>query len=68
MHLNLRDLNANFDNFVDLLENSSHPFNFIYLSETWIFNNHFKNKTQYNLSNYISNPFEWRGGKKGEGE
>ena len=61
VYLSLRGLNANSDNFVELLENSSHSFNVTCLSETWISNNDFKNNLQDNLSNYISIPFESKG-------
>ena len=37
------------------------------LSENWISNNASKNSSQHNLPNYISIPFEKKGGKKGEG-
>ena len=64
MHLNLRCLNANFNNFVELFGNISESFHTICLVETWVSNNDFKNNSQYNLPNYISFPFERRGGKK----
>ena len=54
MHLSLRSLNVVFDNFVELLENSSQFFNIIYLSETWISNNDFENNLQYNFPSSIS--------------
>ena len=54
MHLSLKSLNVIFDNFVELLENSSQFLNIIYLSETWISNNDFENNLQYNFPSSIS--------------
>lgn len=51
MHLSLRNSNANFDNFVDPLENNSYFFHIICLNETWISTNGFKNNSQYDLRN-----------------
>ena len=68
MYLILRSLNADFDNFVELLEKSSHSFNVICLREAWVCNNDFENNTHYNLPNYIAIPFEKKGCKKGYSE
>ena len=35
LHLNIRSINANFENFKNLLEESNSVFNVICLSETW---------------------------------
>ena len=51
MHLSLRNSNANFDNFVEPLENNSYFFHIICLNETWISTNGFKNNSQYDLRN-----------------
>ena len=35
LHLNIRSINANFENFKNLLEETDYTFNVICLSETW---------------------------------
>ena len=43
LHLNIRSLNANFENFKNLLQESKSVFNIICLSETWSTDKYFRN-------------------------
>ena len=65
MHLMMSSLNANFNHFVELLENGPHFFNVVCLSLTWISNNNFQKNSPYNLPSYVSIPFETKDGQKG---
>ena len=45
LHLNIRSLNANFENFKNLLQESKSVFNIICLSETWSTDKNFRNSS-----------------------
>ena len=64
MHLSLRNSNANFDNFVEPLENNSYFFHIICLNETWISTNGFQNNSQYDLPNICRYLLKGEVGKK----
>ena len=50
LHLNIRSLKSNLDDFHTLLEQSKHSFNVIYLTETWLNDHEFKNKFELQLT------------------
>ena len=52
LHLNIRSLRSNLDDFHTLLEESKHPFNVIWLTETWLNDHEFKRNSNYHLLNY----------------
>ena len=67
LHLNIRSLNANFENFRDLLEQSDSTFNIICLTETWSSDADFHSTSLYQLPHYKAIHFERKINKKGGG-
>ena len=67
LHLNIRSLNANFENFKYLLQECKNPFNIVGLSETWSSNDFFQQNSNFDLPNYESIHMERKTGKKGGG-
>ena len=67
LHLNIRSLNDNFENFRNLLEDSEFSFNVICLSETWSTDKDFRDNSDYHLSNYYTIHSERKIKKKGGG-
>ena len=67
LHLNIRSINANFENFRNLLEESSFIFNLICLSETWSTNENFNNNSTFQLQNYDAIHFQRKLAKRGGG-
>ena len=51
LHLSIRGLRSNLDDFHTLLEESKHPFNVISLTETWLNDHEFKTNSNYRLPN-----------------
>ena len=49
LHLNIRGLRLNLDDFRIQLEESKHPFNVIYLTETWLKDHEFQTNPNYLL-------------------
>ena len=47
LHLNIRSINANFENFKSLLEETDYSFNIICLSETWSTDKDFCDNSNY---------------------
>ena len=64
LHLNIRSIQANFENFHHLLEESNFSFNIICLSETWITDKAFRENSCYHIQNYDA---ERKSKKKGGG-
>ena len=54
LHVNIRSLNKNFENFKLMLSDLNYEFSMICLSETWCSNESFQNNSDYNLSQYNS--------------
>ena len=67
LHLNIRSMNANFENFKTFLEQTEFAFNVICLSETWLSNNSFRENSVYHLPNYDAIPLERKTKKRGWG-
>ena len=65
MHLNIRSINKNFENFKMFLSNLNFSFSIICLSETWLNDSNVDN-SNYELPNYVSvhqirNHYKWGG-------
>ena len=67
LHLNIRSINANFENFKNLLEESKYIFNVICLSETWSTDKDFYENSLYHLDNYNAIHFQRNVNKRGGG-
>ena len=67
VHLNIRSLNTNFENFRNLLTESNHCFNVICLRETWFSDEDFKNNSNYQIPKYKAIHHERKTGKRGGG-
>ena len=67
LHLNVRSINSNFDDFKNLIEESKQVFNIICLSETWSSDKSFRDNSNYHLLNYFAIPFERINNKHGGG-
>ena len=52
LHLNIRNMRSNLDEFHTLLEESKHSFNVVCLTETWLNDYEFKTNSNYHLPNY----------------
>ena len=52
LHLNIRSLKANFENFKTFLDSCNTSFNIICLSETWLSNQAFHSDSDFFLANY----------------
>ena len=64
LHLNIRSLRSNLDDFHTLLEESKHSFNVMYLTETWLNDHEFKTNSNYHLPNYEGVHYERKTNKK----
>ena len=67
IHLNIRSIQANFESFKQLLEESNFAFNVICLSETWSSDKAFSENSNYQIPNYNSIHLERKICKKGGG-
>ena len=67
LHLNIRSLNANFENFRNLLEECNFCFNVICLTETWSSDDDFNSNSIYILPHYKAIHCERKTNKKGGG-
>ena len=67
LHLNIRSLRSNLDDFHTLLEKNKHPFNVICLTETWLNDHEFKANSNYHLPNYEGIHYERKTNKRGIG-
>ena len=67
LHLNIRSLNSNFEEFKNILQESNYYFNIICLSETWSTDNYFKDNSNFHLPNYDAIHLERKTNKKGGG-
>ena len=67
LHLNIRSLNTNFDDFNNLLEESNFSFNIICLSETWSTDKNFQESSNFHFPNYDAIHLERKTKKKGGG-
>ena len=67
IHLNIRSLPKNFDNFKRFLSETSHDFSVICLSETWCTNESFNKNSNFLIEGYNSVHFERATNKKGGG-
>ena len=67
IHLNIRSLNANLENFKNLLTESNYCFNIICLSETWCTDEEFSNNSFYHIPNYEPIHCQRKTNKRGGG-
>ena len=67
LHLNIRSLNSNFENFKYFLQECDNSFNIICLSETWSTNSSFLENSNFHLPNYDAIHYERKTNKKGGG-
>ena len=67
LHLNIRSLRSNLDDFHNLLEESKHSFNAISLTETWLNDHEFKTNSNYRLPNYEGIYYERKTNKRRDG-
>ena len=67
LHLNIRSLRSNLDDFHTLLEESKHSFIVMYLTETWLNDHEFKTNSNYHLPNYEGIHYERKTNKRGGG-
>ena len=65
LHVNIRGLKTNSENFRNLLNNTRTSFNIICLTETWCSNCEIINSSYFDISNYKAIPFERKRNKKG---
>ena len=65
LHVNIRGLKTNFENFPSLLNNTGTSFNIIFLTETWCSNSEIINSSYFDIKNYKTIPFEGKTNKKG---
>ena len=67
LHLNIRSMNKNFENFKTFLFETCHTFSMICLTETWLTDDAFKNISNYHLNDYTGIHFERKTGSAGGG-
>ena len=67
LHLNIRSLRSNLDDFHTLLEESKHSFNLICLTETWLNDDEFKTNSNDHSPNYKGIRYERKTNKRGDG-
>ena len=67
LHLNIRSLNANFENLKTLLQETNFSFNIVCLSETWSTDKAFQENSNFRLFNYDSIHSERKTNKRGGG-
>ena len=67
LHLNVRSINANFETFKCLLEDSHYIFNVICLSETWATDKSFSDNSHFHLQDYKAIHHERKQAKRGGG-
>ena len=67
LHVNIRSINTNFENFKYMLDEFNNVFNIICLSETWSTNDDFYNNSNYHLQNYDALHFQRKSVKRGGG-
>ena len=65
--MNIRSINANFENFKNILEEADYAFNVICLSETWSTDKDFYDNSNYHLQNYDAIHFQRKLAKRGGG-
>ena len=65
LHVKIRGLKNNFENFRNLLNNTGTFFNIVCLTETWCSNSEIINSCYFDINNYKANPFERKTNKKG---
>ena len=52
IHVNIRSLSKDFDNFFDILRDSNNSFNVLCITETWCMDSTLKNNTNLDLPNF----------------
>ena len=67
LHLNIRSLNTNFEDFRNLLQETDFPFNIICLTETWFSDKSFQENSNFHLLNYDAIHLERKTQKRGGG-
>ena len=67
IHVNLRSMKKNFEEFRDLLAELQFSFSMICITETWLANSSFESDSSMHLANYKSYHYERKTGKKGGG-
>ena len=65
LHVNLRGLKTNFENFCNLLNNTGSSFGILCLTETWCSNSERINSSCFDLNNYKAIPFKRKTNKRG---
>ena len=65
LHVNIRGLKTNFENFGNLLNNTGSSFNIICLTERWCSNPEIINSSYFDTNNYKVIPFERKTNERG---
>ena len=65
LHVNIRGLKINFENFRNLLNNTGSSFDIICLTETWCSNPEIINSLYFDTNNYQAIPFKRETNKRG---
>ena len=65
LHVNIRGLKTNFENFRNFLNNTGSSFNIICLTETWCSNSEIINSSYLDINNHKAIPFERKTNKRG---
>ena len=65
LHVNIRGLKINFENFRNLLNNTGSSFDIICLTETWCSNPEIINSLYFDTNNYQAIPFKRKTNKRG---
>ena len=64
LHINIRGLKTNFENFRNFVNNAGTFFDIICLTETWCSDSEINNNSCFNISNYNAIPFERKTNKR----
>lgn len=67
LHLNIRGMKTNFENFLLMLEETKFSFDILCLTETWCSDHDFYNNSLFSIKNYDSIHYERKSKKKGGG-
>jgi hypothetical protein len=67
LHINIRSLNKNIENFRHFLEETENIFNIICVTETWCSSNELKNNSNFHLKNFELVSVERQTDKRGGG-
>ena len=67
IHVNIRSLSKNFDNFLDILRDSNYSFNVLRITEAWCTDSTLKNNSNLHLPNFDIISQEIKTNKRGGG-